>query len=91
MTRVLVLAVVLAQLADALTWLAMPAWAEANPLVADMHTDTALLVKGALVVAVLALQLPLRPKYAAVGDLLAVVAIVVGSLGAGSNLSVLAG
>jgi DNA-binding CsgD family transcriptional regulator len=85
----LVVAVILAHLADFATHLVMPAWAERNPLIHDMHTDAALLAKVALVVLVLALQPPLRPKYSAVGDLLAVVAIVVGCLGAGSNLAVL--
>lgn len=86
---ILLLAVIAAQVADVATWMAMPRYAEANFLVAGMHTEAAVLAKGALLVLVLALQPILRPKYRPVGELVAIVALAAGCLGAGSNLAVL--
>lgn len=89
MTRTLAIAVVVAQLLDVVTWMAMPRVAEVNPIAVGLHTQSAWLAKGALVVLVLAIQPLLRPKYSAVGELVAVVAIAAGCVGAGSNLAVL--
>jgi hypothetical protein len=88
-TRVLAAAVVVAQLLDLVTWFAMPRAAEVNPIAQGLHTQSAWVAKGALVVLVLAIQPLLRPKYSAVGELVAVVAIAAGCVGAGSNLAVL--
>jgi hypothetical protein len=88
-TRVLVAAVVVAQLLDLATWMAMPRAAEVNPIAIGLHTQSAWLAKGALVLLVLGIQPALRPKYSAVGELVAVVAIAAGCVGAGSNLAVL--
>lgn len=90
MTRVVVVALIAAQLLDVLTRSLMPRWAEANPLVHGMDTPTGWAVKGALLVLVFAVQPALRPKYRVIGDVLLVLALMVGSAGAGSNLSVLA-
>lgn len=90
MTRVLASAVIVAQLLDLVTWAVMPRWAEANPIIHDLHTPTAWALKALLVLAALGLQPALRLRYPAMGDLLAVVAIAAGFLGAGSNLSVIA-
>jgi hypothetical protein len=89
-TAVLPVAVIVALGLDALTWSLMPAWAELNPLIHGMNTPTGWGVKVLLMVAALSLQLPLRPKYAAVADLLIVASVATGCIGAGSNLSVLA-
>jgi hypothetical protein len=89
MTPVLAVAVIAAQALDALTWALMPAGAETNPLVHGLHSPTAWGLKALLVVAALALQVPLRPKYAWAGDLLIVASLFAGFTGAGSNVSVL--
>jgi hypothetical protein len=88
-TRVLAAAVVVAQLLDLVTWFAMPRAAEVNPIAQGLHTPSAWLAKGLLLVVVLGIQPALRPKYAAIGELVAVVAIAAGCVGAGSNLAVL--
>jgi len=87
---ILLTAVLVAQLLDALTFLALPPAAEVNPVAVGLHTTTAWLLKGALVVLVIAIQPPLRPKYRPVGELVAVLALAAGCIGAGSNLAVLA-
>ncbi len=89
MTRVLVVAVVVAQLLDVVTWMAMPQAAEVNPLAQGLHSSTGWLLKALLLVVVIGIQPALRPKYAAVGELVAVIAIAAGCIGAGSNLAVL--
>jgi hypothetical protein len=55
-TRVLVAAVVVAQLLDLATWMAMPRAAEVNPIAIGLHTQSAWLAKGALVLLVLGIQ-----------------------------------
>jgi hypothetical protein len=87
MTAVLAIAVVVAQLLDLATWLAMPRVAEANPIALGLHTTTAFVLKGLLLVLVLGIQPALRPRYRAVGELVALVAIAAGCIGAGSNLA----
>lgn len=89
MTPVLAIAVVVAQLLDVVTWLAMPRAAEVNPIALGLHSGTAFVLKGLLVVLVLGIQPALRPRYRAIGELVAVVAIAAGCIGAGSNLAVL--
>jgi hypothetical protein len=64
-TRVLAAAVVVAQLLDLVTWFAMPRAAEVNPIAQGLHTPSAWLAKGLLLVVVLGIQPALRPKYAA--------------------------
>lgn len=87
--KLLLAAVVAAQALDAITFAAMPRAYEANPLAAGMHSEAAWLAKALLVVLVVAIQPALRPRYPAVGEAVALVAICAGCLGAGANLSVL--
>lgn len=88
-TEMLLVAAVVAQLLDVWTWRALPYGAEGNQLIAGMHTEAAIAAKMLLLVVVVAVQPALRPRYRAMGELVAVVAIVAGSIGAGANLSVL--
>jgi hypothetical protein len=104
MTRVLLAAVVVAQVLDLATWSVMPRAAEINPIARGLHSETAWLLKGLAVFAAIAIQPALlkpalrRPilgrrvpawVYREVGDLLIVVAIAAGFLGAGSNIAAL--
>jgi hypothetical protein len=101
LTPVLVVAVVVAQVLDVVTWMAMPRAAEVNPLAQGLHSSSAWLLKTALVGLVFALDEVVRiappPKYpvvAVVGrqaaELVVVLAIAAGCIGAGSNLAVIA-
>jgi rare lipoprotein A (peptidoglycan hydrolase) len=67
----------------------MPRAAEVNPIASGPAHADGLGAKGLLVLLVLGIQPALRPKYSAVGELVAVVAIAAGCVGAGSNLAVL--
>jgi hypothetical protein len=86
-TRVLAAAVVVAQLLDLATWMAMPRAAEVNAVARGLHSTDAWLLKSLVVVLVVCLQPALRPKYAAVGEGLALLAVAAGFLGCGSNLA----
>jgi hypothetical protein len=90
MSKVLVLAVVIAQALDVLTWMAMPPAAEVNGVARNLHSTDAWLLKSLIVVLVVCLQPALRPKYAAVGEGLALLAVAAGFLGAGSNIAAIA-
>jgi hypothetical protein len=101
MTPVLVVAVVVAQVLDVVTWMAMPRAAEVNPLAQGLHSSSAWLLKTALVGLVFAVDEVVRiappPKYSVVAvvgrqlaELVVVLAIAAGFLGAGSNLAVIA-
>jgi hypothetical protein len=54
-----------------------------------MHTEAAWLAKALLVVLVVAIQPALRPRYPAVGEAVALLALAAGCIGAGSNIAVL--
>jgi hypothetical protein len=99
-TRVILLAVVVAEILDLVTWMAMPRAAEVNPLAQGLHSSSAWLLKSALVLLVFVLDEVVRiappPKYpvvAVVGrqaaELVVVLAIAAGCIGAGSNLAVI--
>jgi hypothetical protein len=100
-TPILVVAVVVAQVLDVVTWMAMPRAAEVNPLAQGLHSSSAWLLKTALVGLVFALDEVVRiappPKYSVVAvagrqlaEVVVVLAIAAGFLGAGSNLAVIA-
>jgi hypothetical protein len=55
-TRVILLAVVVAEILDLVTWMAMPRAAEINPLAQGLHSSSAWLLKSALVLLVFALD-----------------------------------
>lgn len=98
--RLLLSAVVIAQGLDAATWLVMPDLAEVNPLAQGIHSTQGLALKALLLVYLFAVEgllhfaLPSRVPFVNtinrnLAPLLAVVAISVGCVGAGSNLAVL--
>jgi hypothetical protein len=95
LTPVLVVAVVVAQVLDVVTWMAMPRAAEVNPLAQGLHSSSAWLLKTALVGLVFVLDEVVRiappPKYpviAVVGRQLAelVVVLAIGVAAAGPAL-----
>lgn len=98
--RLLLLAVVAAQALDTVTWMAMPSIAEANPLVQGIHSAQGTALKALLLVYLFAVEALIRlappPRFEVVAvvnrtlaEIVAIVAIAVGCIGAGANLSVL--
>ena len=82
----MIVALIIAQAADALTFALMPRVFEANPLVAGMPLPLALAGKALLVAFVLWVATLQRPR---VRSGLLLTAIFFGAFGAGSNVSVL--
>lgn len=103
MTRAVLLAVVAAQVLDLCTWMAMPPAAEVNSIARGFHTPEAWLAKALLLLAVICIQPALHSPelrkpilnrwlvpwwvHREVGELVALVAVAAGFVGAGSNLA----
>ena len=86
----LVLAAVLTQLGDLITFAYLPRGAEANPIAAGMIVEAAVGAKLALVVLILALAAVFTAtERPAIRDGLLLITVIAGSVGFGSNVSVL--
>jgi len=87
---VLGLLAILAQAGDAITYLALPAGAEMNPLVMGLTPLAAIFLKvGAVMLAIAAAGEELHHNRRELASLILGVVIFAGALGFGSNLSVL--